>query len=152
MRTYTLQSRRRFLRISALGAATTAAVLTTLGMLRLVIPGLSRDRLRVDIGAASDYPVNTFTLLRDAKLFIYRDHQGIRAVSAECTHLGCVLETSEDGFICPCHGSAFTPEGNVRFGPAPRPLNWYKVEVDINQRLMVNRRIRVQPHDKLLIT
>ncbi len=145
-------TRRQFLRKSALGASLMAAGLAALGILRFIIPGLTRDRVKVDIGNATDYPVNTFTLLRETKLFVFRDHQGLRVVSAECTHLGCILDSTEDGFLCPCHGSAFTREGKVRFGPAPRSLTWYKVELAVNNRLIVNRRISVTPQEKLIVS
>ncbi len=143
-------TRRRFLRATAVGAAITAAGLSLLGLLRFIVPR-TRDTFKINIGLASDYPVNTFTLLRESKLFVYRDHRSVRVLSAECTHLGCVLETSDDGFLCPCHGSAFARNGQVRSGPAPRPLSWFKVELATNNTLIVNRRIRVRPEEKLII-
>lgn len=51
------------------------------------------------------------------------------AISLECTHLGCLVNTVGEGFFCPCHGSEFGPSGEVYSGPAPRPLPWYPVRV-----------------------
>ncbi len=49
-----------------------------------------------------------------------RDDGTLVAVSARCTHLGCqvVWNTAERSWDCPCHGSRFSPEGEVLQGPA----------------------------------
>lgn len=60
---------------------------------------------------------------------VYRDAEGTYAISTICTHLGCVVKSNPEGFECPCHGSRFAADGEVRKGPAPRPLNWLKVSV-----------------------
>lgn len=56
---------------------------------------------------------------------VHRDEQGrLHAVSATCTHLGCVVafNRAEKAWECPCHGSRFAPDGRVLQGPAVRPL------------------------------
>nr|WP_229920407.1 (2Fe-2S)-binding protein [Streptomyces avidinii] len=56
---------------------------------------------------------------------VHRDDQGeLHAVSAVCTHLGCVLafNNAERTWECPCHGSRFGVDGEVVQGPALRPL------------------------------
>jgi nitrite reductase/ring-hydroxylating ferredoxin subunit len=60
---------------------------------------------------------------------IFKDAQGVFAVSTICTHLGCVIKPNPEGFECPCHGSKFTRDGTVAKGPAPRALPWMKVAV-----------------------
>src|SRR5688500_11987864 len=55
----------------------------------------------------------------------YRDEAGtLHAVSAVCTHLGCIVNwnPAEKTWDCPCHGSRFDYEGNVIQGPAVRDL------------------------------
>jgi len=60
---------------------------------------------------------------------IFKDPDGIYAVSTICTHLGCVVKANPEGFECPCHGSRFKANGDVAKGPAPRPLPWLKISV-----------------------
>jgi glycine/D-amino acid oxidase-like deaminating enzyme/nitrite reductase/ring-hydroxylating ferredoxin subunit len=60
----------------------------------------------------------------------YRDEAGgLHAVSPVCTHLWCRLRfnDAERSWDCPCHGSRFSPDGEVLQGPAARPLQRYAV-------------------------
>jgi len=53
------------------------------------------------------------------------------ALSAVCTHLGCIVtwKPQEKIFFCPCHGGRFSETGEVLGGPPPKPLPRYTVEV-----------------------
>jgi glycine/D-amino acid oxidase-like deaminating enzyme/nitrite reductase/ring-hydroxylating ferredoxin subunit len=55
----------------------------------------------------------------------YRDDAGqLHAVSAACTHMGCVVgwNATDRSWYCPCHGSRFDIDGSVILGPATSPL------------------------------
>lgn len=59
------------------------------------------------------------------KLAVYRDEHGeLHALSAQCTHLGCIVHwnSAERSWDCPCHGSRFDVNGEILHGPAATPL------------------------------
>lgn len=59
-----------------------------------------------------------------ALFIIARDDQGFYAMKNYCTHSGCGLEIQPDKtYLCPCHNSIFTADGDVVSGPATRPLD-----------------------------
>ncbi|MCJ7830276.1 MAG: ubiquinol-cytochrome c reductase iron-sulfur subunit, partial [Desulfobacterales bacterium] len=62
-----------------------------------------------------------------APVLVSRSPDGRRMVvfSSNCTHLGCTVRWDEDKqlFLCACHGGAFAPDGTVKSGPPPRPLD-----------------------------
>jgi cytochrome b6-f complex iron-sulfur subunit len=61
-------------------------------------------------------------------VFLLGDAEGVYAISAVCTHLGCIVSRDAEGsFECACHGSRFDPTGEVNAGPAPRGLDWLEV-------------------------
>ena len=65
-------------------------------------------------------------------VFIDREGDGYRALSATCAHLGCRVRW-DDGkkqFLCPCHGGVYDREGRVLAGPPPTPLARYAVRVN----------------------
>ena len=79
------------------------------------------------------------------RLFVFRDSQGyFYALSAVCTHLGCLISWYAKGtaahkegvFRCPCHGSIFSKFGNVIRGPAPRHLDRYHLAVEDSQLIV----------------
>jgi len=94
------------------------------------------------VGEVGSFPIDSRTVVEGRGVEIVRDRDGIHAVSLVCTHLGCLLRPvdndSECGYTCPCHGSRFTPTGQVLRGPAPRDLPWYEVYVDVTGNLVVD--------------
>ncbi len=83
-----------------------------------------------DLGPADQFPLGSRTLLSDPPAVLLHTESGFSALSLVCTHLGCTVEQSADGFACPCHGSRFDPGGKVTHGPAVSPLKKLRVEVD----------------------
>lgn len=86
------------------------------------------DRLRTThVDSVADTAPGTGAVVRvkGRRCAVYRDADGtVQAVSARCTHLGCLVafNDAEKSWECPCHGSRFSPEGAVLEGPAVRPL------------------------------
>jgi menaquinol-cytochrome c reductase iron-sulfur subunit len=69
---------------------------------------------------------------KDTAWVILNNDNTLTAFSPLCTHLGCAYQWSaqHEQFACPCHGSAFSPNGAVLSGPAPRPLDRFPVRVE----------------------
>jgi len=87
------------------------------------------------------YPVNSVTFLQDQQVYIVRTPAGFYAVSAVCTHLGCITQWKPEGnmIACPCHGSKFQPNGKKIEGPASRPLPHYAVTLTVDGELRVDK-------------
>jgi len=144
-------SRRRFLGKAAWISALCAGGLALVSVLRSIIPQQSRSGRKFTIGRLYDFPLNTYTRVNRHKIFVWRDHEGIRVLSAMCTHLGCIVNVTEEGFLCPCHGSRFDASGQVLAGPAPKPLPCYRVSLAPDGQLEVDRHRRIPFKDKLIL-
>jgi len=107
------------------------------------------------VGRAEEYPAGSATFLEEQRLFILHDPEGFRALSAVCTHLRCTTgpfvppagQWKEPYSRCPCHGSIFAKDGRVLQGPAPRPLDFYRVSLAPDGRLLVDTAARVGKDD-----
>jgi len=55
----------------------------------------------------------------------------IRAFSAQCTHLSCIVQyaPAERRILCNCHGGWYDLTGKNVAGPPPRPLDTYAVNL-----------------------
>lgn len=123
--------RRDVLGLLSLWSMATTLLFATVGMMRMpkaaVLPSPSK-KFRVAIPETLS-PGEAFVPTgRTTALF--RDGEGVYAISIICTHLGCIIKPTANGFECPCHGSAFTRDGAVVRGPAPRALSWVKVSTN----------------------
>ena len=60
------------------------------------------------------------------------------AVSAGCTHLGCIVTWDEENkiFKCPCHDGKYDAEGKVISGPPPAPLQRHKTKIEDGRILL----------------
>jgi menaquinol-cytochrome c reductase iron-sulfur subunit len=70
---------------------------------------------------------DAWTVERNVELgsvWLVRRGEDVVAFSAVCPHLGCSVNAAPNGeFACPCHTSAFDPEGKKKSGPSPRDLD-----------------------------
>ena len=84
------------------------------------------------IGKPESFAVNSITPDYDRKIYIVRTEVGFFALSAVCTHLGCVTKWMEDeeAIACPCHGSKFARDGALVLGPAPRGLRRIAIRLE----------------------
>ena len=115
---------------------------TALG--RMFFPNVSFEPPQeFKIGFATDFEVGKVDLRfkKDYNVWVVRDKNGIYALSTVCTHLGCTpnwLE-AEKKFKCPCHGSGFRSSGMNFEGPAPRPLERFRIFLANDGQIVVDK-------------
>ncbi len=139
--------RRNFLSLAALGSFAGAWGAALIGALRLPIPSVYPEASpRFRIGRPDLYPVGSATPIPKRNVWVFRDEKGFWAISAVCTHLGCIVMRDEKKeFICPCHGTVFNAQGKNMSGPAPGPLPWFEIGLDPSGDLYVDTQSKVPP-------
>ena len=145
-------SRRNFFELT-LGwlAATFAVAASSVAAVKFLTPNvLYEPSLRFKAGRPDDYADGSVTFLEDERVFIVRRSGTFQCVSAICTHLGCTVNRTLQGYHCPCHGSVFNNQGQVLGGPAPRSLEWFLMTLSKDNRLLVDKTERVAA-DKYLV-
>jgi cytochrome b6-f complex iron-sulfur subunit len=109
----------------------TTLLFATVGMLRMpkaaVLPSPSK---KFRVALPDTLPQGEAFVPAGRTTALFRDAEGVYAISIICTHLGCIVKPTANGFECPCHGSAFARDGDVVRGPAPRALSWIKVSMN----------------------
>lgn len=128
-------SRRDFINIGwgVLGAAALAE-LSFVG-LKFLSPRASEGEFggEFNLGSYEDFPVGSVTPVEAGRFYLVRlEDGGLLAIYRRCTHLGCAVpfDQASGQFVCPCHGSVFTNEGEVLNQPAPRPLDLFALTVN----------------------
>jgi cytochrome b6-f complex iron-sulfur subunit len=79
-------------------------------------------------------------------VWIVRQPTEFYVLSTVCTHLGCTPNylVADQKFKCPCHGSGFNKEGINVEGPAPRPLERFKVTLAEDGQLLIDKNTKYQ--------
>jgi cytochrome b6-f complex iron-sulfur subunit len=133
-----LKQRRRF----AISFVFTFLTANLLMFMRFFFPRVLYEPKTVfKIGYPSDFGFGVETKYqKDYRIWVVRNSEGIFAIYARCTHLGCTPDwiSSENKFKCPCHGSGYDSEGINFEGPAPRPMDRAKVELDPQGQIVVD--------------
>lgn len=145
------ESRREFLALLGTGAMGVAALGTAITAVRFMWPEvLFEEERRFRIGRPEEISIGTLVALPQQKVYIMHAADGFFAMSATCTHLGCLtqFEKENNRIFCPCHGSRFDTTGKVTDGPAPKPLPRLELVVE-NGLLVVDVSKKVEP-DTLL--
>lgn len=144
-------SRRGFLSTLGLGwaAFTAATVAGTGAMVRFMMPTvLYEPPQEFKAGFPSEFSVGTVDERYKAPfgVWIVREATGFYVLSTTCTHLGCTPNwlAADEKFKCPCHGSGFVITGINVEGPAPRPLERYKVTLADDGQLLIDKNTKFQ--------
>ena len=123
-------SRRDVLKLARAGFLYLSGALAFGGLLRFLdYEPNPAPQTEFNLGLASNYPLHSRTLLSDPPAVLFHTESGFSALSLTCTHLGCTLEQTTDGFTCPCHASRYNVDGKVTHGPASKSLQALQVEV-----------------------
>ncbi|MGD9048977.1 MAG: Rieske (2Fe-2S) protein [Anaerolineae bacterium] len=135
-------SRRGFIKYALLGFSGLA---TAVGVLTPIVAylwppkqGSGGGGERVNVASTADLPTGTgeiYSVANKPVIVIHTPDGDFVALSATCTHLGCILfwDTERQVIACPCHEAYFNTIGDVISGPPPSPLVEYRVQVDGDQ-------------------
>jgi cytochrome b6-f complex iron-sulfur subunit len=136
-------SRRDFMNV-AWGAAG-ALALTEFGIvgLQFLSPLSTEGEFGGDfnLGAVDQFPSGSVTPVEAGRFYLVRlDDGGFLAIYRRCTHLGCAVpfDQASGQFVCPCHGSGFTMDGEVLNPPAPRPLDLFALTINEAGEIIVD--------------
>ena len=97
---------------------------------------------RTLVGKLEDLPVGSgkVVAMGSSPVIVVDTESGVKAFSAVCTHLGCIVEfdATVKQIVCPCHDGHFNPaNGAVISGPPPQPLKPVTVAVETDQIFLV---------------
>jgi len=118
-------------------------------MLRFFFPNVLFEPVQTfRAGYPEDYEAGEVDWRWKAKYatWIVRNDEGIYALSTTCTHLGCTPNwlAAEQKFKCPCHGSGFRKTGINFEGPAPRPLERFKIVLADDGQIVIDKTKKYQ--------
>lgn len=139
-------SRRDFFTRLGWGGIGIFSAISILGFIRSAFPRvLFQPPSTFKAGFPSDYTTGEVSekYKQEYRVWIVREEQGLYAIFAKCTHLGCTprwLE-AENKFKCPCHGSGFYRSGLNFEGPAPRPLDRFEIKSAEDGQLIVDKSV-----------
>lgn len=132
-------SRRDFLSKAGIVAVCACAAGAVAGSVRLAVPDFyDGPPERFPLGKPSDFKTGTLTWIREKELFVLRNEAGFGVFSSRCTHLGCTVRRTAEGFFCPCHGARYDERGQVMQGPARSPLPWHAIWLEQDGRIWVD--------------
>ncbi len=126
--------RRDFLNVAVGGSAAAFVAAGTYPVVRYLEPPPGRGQGAVRVGKLEEFPVGSVrtVLVGERPVLIIRTADEVRAFSAICSHLQCVVAYSSERkrIECPCHGGVYSTDGRNIEGPPPRPLDELLVTID----------------------
>ncbi len=143
--------RRTFIKWTAVGWTAFAAVMAGYGtmFMRFMFPNvLFEPKQSFKAGFPDEYPIGEVSERWKDKygVWVVRDDEKVYVLSTVCTHLGCTPNwlTNDNKFKCPCHGSGFYKTGINFEGPAPRPLERFKIMLADDGQILVDKTKKYQ--------
>jgi cytochrome b6-f complex iron-sulfur subunit len=130
--------RRRFLSWFLGGSASALLAYIVYPVLRFVSPPPTPEASthQVEVGLTNDPELQEkgYKIVRfgeEPVILIRVSSDDLRAFSATCTHLDCIVEYQKDArrIWCNCHSGQYDLMGRVVAGPPPRPLERLRVDL-----------------------
>jgi cytochrome b6-f complex iron-sulfur subunit len=142
-------TRRDFLNIVWGAAGALAVTELSLAGLRFLSPRTAEGEFggSFNLGAVDQYPAGSVTPVEAGRFYLVRlENGGLLAIYRRCTHLGCAVPFDQGSgqFVCPCHGSAFTADGDVINPPAPRALDLFTLNINEAGEIIVDTGITIE--------
>jgi Rieske Fe-S protein len=149
-------NRRKFMEIGIYSISGTIAAISGVALTRFAIgPSFKKKRSKwIEIELENnpndsggfervilEYETKDGWLTKNARTLAYVKRikeDEVIAISAGCTHLGCIVTWDEESkiFKCPCHDGRYDAEGKVISGPPPAPLQRHKTKVEDGRILL----------------
>lgn len=100
------------------------------------------SQIQVKVGKIDDIPLNSGKIFRFGSrpgIIVRKADGSFVALSATCTHLGCIVQYRADleHIWCACHNGHFDLSGKVLSGPPPTPLQEFKIKIMGNEIYVV---------------
>lgn len=129
------ESRRDFLKTAWKGLGVVAGLEITGLTLHFLADRHDSTNVEImfEVGFPDEFPLGTVTPFRKGHFYLVRMNDGgFIAITIKCSHLGCSVlwDEKNNEFICPCHSSKFSIDGNVINPPAPRALDIYEIKFE----------------------
>jgi cytochrome b6-f complex iron-sulfur subunit len=147
--------RRQFLTIAGWGAFFATIGAWLLAIVRFVFPRvLFEPPSKFKAGYISDVEVGSMPdehgvlgvsqkYKEEHRAVLVREKDRLYAIFLKCTHLGCTPNyfPEEHVFKCPCHGSEYYANGVNFAGPAPRPMDRYKITIADDGKILIDKSV-----------
>lgn len=97
----------------------------------------------IKAGTASAFPANSGQIIKFGRkpvILIKTESGDLRAFSAICTHLDCIVQYRKDlkHIWCACHNGQYDLRGVNISGPPPKPLEEFRVNI-VNDEIIISR-------------
>jgi nitrite reductase/ring-hydroxylating ferredoxin subunit len=146
-------NRRKFLKKAAIGLVSIEAGYLLYDALRSKEQAKNENML-FNAGNLQHLEKNKMYPFASGKFFLsVMEDGGMLAISAKCTHLGCIVQSHGNGFQCTCHASKFDRYGLVKSPPATRALDIFPIKINNGKILVdIHHPIRRKSFDKSQLT
>lgn len=143
-------NRRSFLKIIGIGSFFITLGISAIATIRFFFPRvLFEEPALFKAGTTDEFlsqdktpGVQVYEKWKEAHaVWIVRENDRLYAIQAKCTHLGCTPNWFADDavFKCPCHGSRYHADGVNFAGPAPRPLDRFRISIDDERVISIDK-------------